>query len=783
MRCPSCGNLNREGARFCDSCGTELTAAAAPAPAPELPEGAPREIAGRYEVVEFLGRGGRKRVYRVRDRDDRDRELAISIFETAGIGEGARARASREAQAMERLGRHPRLASVLGSGEHEGAPFLVAEYMPGGDVGNVLAESESGRLEPDRAIAIAIDICRALEHAHGHGIVHRDLKPANVWIDEEGRARLGDFGLAATERRSREAAEGTLIGTVAYLPPEQAIGRQVDARADLYSLGALLYEMVTGRPPFTGADAVSIVSQHVNATPVPPRRLVADVPPALDRLILRLLEKAPSDRPADAAATRAALEAIADDPGADSDEEEGDRTFATLAGGAIIGREPELETMRAAVGEALAGQGNVLLVAGEPGIGKTRAAEELATDARVRGARILWGRCHEGERAPAFWPWREALRDFVRDADPVGLRWQLGTRGPELARLVPEIAALLGGATEPGGPVDEHGRFRLFDAVSGFLGEASRSRPIIVVLDDLHWADASSLDLLRFVAQQLAETRIVLVGTYRDAELGQTHSVSTVLAEIAAADRARTLTLHGLDEPGVAELIEATAGVEPSDALVRGVWERTEGNPFFVGEVVRLLKEDGVFDGPLEALPIVIPRGARDAVTRRLDALSPEVRAILTIAAVAGREFEPAVVELASERNAGEVAGALGQALEARLIAEHPNPDWLSFAHAIVREAIYAQIGAAKRPICTASSARRSKPSTEPSIRPTSTISPATSSRPLRPRRPTRRSSTRCEPRSGRPSSSRTRTPPATWRGRSSCSRAPTRPSRRGGYG
>ena len=226
-------------------------------------------------MVEFLGRGGRKRVYRVRDRDDGGRELAISIFETAGIGESARARARREAQAMERLGRHPRLASVLGSGEHEGAPFLVSEYMPGGDVGNVLAESESGKLEPERAIAIAIDICRALEHAHAHGIVHRDLKPANVWIDDEGRARLGDFGLAATERRSREAAEGTLIGTVAYLPPEQAIGRQVDAQADLYSLGALLYEMVTGRPPFTGADAVSIISQHVNATPAPPRRLDA----------------------------------------------------------------------------------------------------------------------------------------------------------------------------------------------------------------------------------------------------------------------------------------------------------------------------------------------------------------------------------------------------------------------------------------------------------------------------------------------------------------------------
>ena len=511
-----------------------------PAQAPsELPDGAPREIAGRYEVVEFLGRGGRKRVYRVRDREDGGRELAISIFETAGIGESARARARREAQAMERLGRHPRLASVLGSGEHDGAPFLVSEYMPGGDVGNVLAESESGKLEPERAIAIAIDICRALEHAHGHGIVHRDLKPANVWIDEEGRARLGDFGLAATERRSREAAEGTLIGTVAYLPPEQAIGRQVDAQADLYSLGALLYEMVTGRPPFTGADAVSIISQHVNATPAPPRRLTPELPPALDRLILQLLEKAPADRPQGAAGARAALEAIAADPDADVGEDEDEETFATLAGGAIVGRDAELETMRARGrrGGRRAGQRDA---ARRRARDRQDAGRRGARDAcpRARGAgplgalsRRASGRRRSGPGGRRFatssaTPIRSAC---AGSSAPAGPSWPGSSpRSPSCSAAPPSRPA----------PDDEHGRFRLFDAVSGFLAEASRSRPIVVVLDDLHWADASSLDLMRFVAQQLADTRLLVVGTYRDAELGQTQSVSTVLGEIAAADRA-----------------------------------------------------------------------------------------------------------------------------------------------------------------------------------------------------------------------------------------------------
>jgi len=514
MRCASCGNLNREGARFCDNCGTPLTQEAERPPAGHLPPDAPQLIANRYEVIGFLGQGGRKRVYLTRDREAANLELAVSVFSTEGMAETALARARREAQAMERLGRHPRIVTVLGAGEHEGAPFLVSEYVPGGDVKSRLAEAPRGRFEWRRALDVAADICAALEHAHGHGIVHRDLKPANVWFGDDGRARLGDFGLAATERRSREASE--LIGTVAYLPPEQALGRSVDGRADLYSLGALLYEMLTGQPPFTGEDAVTVISRHVNTEPVPPRRLEPSIPRALDRLVLDLLAKSPDDRPDSAAAVRARIDRVRADPDAVEPGEEA----SELAGGAIVGRDEELAEARSAVDEARTGRGNLLFLVGEPGIGKTRLAEELATYATVRGARVIWGRCHEDERAPAFWPWIEAIRGYVREADPVGLRWQLGPRGPELARLVPEIAALLGVEPEGVGEDQAQERFRLLDAVSGFLADASRSRPLVLLLEDLHWADPSSLELLRFSARQLADTGLLIVGTYRDVELG-----------------------------------------------------------------------------------------------------------------------------------------------------------------------------------------------------------------------------------------------------------------------
>jgi class 3 adenylate cyclase len=701
MRCPSCGNENREGARFCDNCGSLLDAAAPAAePAqPTLLEDAPAEIDGRYEIVGDLGRGGRKRVYLAHDRDSEGREVAVALFETEGIAEIAVTRARREAQAMERLGRHAHIVSVLATGEHDGRPYMVSEYMPGGDLAGILADEPSGRLDAERTMAIATDICLALEHAHARSIVHRDLKPANIWIGEDGRARLGDFGLAATERRSREAAEGLLVGTVAYLPPEQALGRGVDARADLYSLGAVVYEMLTGQPPFPGDDAVAIISRHVNAEPVPPRGLEPTVPPALDRLVIRLLAKSPGDRPDSAAEVRAELGRVAADPEATEDAESGEGSLGNLASGALVGRDQELGEMREAVEEALAGSGNLMFIVGEPGIGKTRAAEELVTFAGMRGARVLWGRCHEDDRAPAFWPWIEAIREFVRDADPVGLRWQLGPRAPDVARLVPELAERLGEEPEPLASINEADRFRLFDSVTGFLADASRSRPLVIVLDDLHWADASSLELLRFVSRQLSGTGLLLVGTYRDVELGRHHPLSRALSELTAARNARRVPLRGLDVGGVASMIEATTGSPPPAALARSIWEQTEGNPFFVGEVVRLLASEGRLDGAGAGLPAVIPEGVRDVVGQRLDRLTPEANEVLKVAAVAGREFETAVVAAASERDADEVETALASARENLLVSDGATAGtgWLCFAHAIVRETLYAELSTAQR--------------------------------------------------------------------------------------
>src|SRR4051812_37432860 len=359
ITCGQCGRANPAGLRFCRSCGGELEATARQnATNGTTRDGAPAEIGeGRYVLGRFLGEGGRKRVYLAHD-TALDRDVALAIVKTTGLTEALRVRVRREAQAMARLGDHPHIVTVHDIGEERGEPYIVSQFMAGGALADVLAQAPEGRLELDTLLNVAESVCGALEHAHSHGIVHRDLKPANIWLTADGTAKLGDFGLAFSVDQERVTRAGAIIGTAAYMPPEQALGRPVGAQSDLYSLGAMLYEMATGRPPFVGDDVVSVISQHANAEPVAPSWHHDEIPDELEQLILDLLAKSPADRPGGAAAVR---ERLADVRSAAAkvpeDGEARGRTdenrVESLAEGAFVGREREVDKLRAGLEDAL----------------------------------------------------------------------------------------------------------------------------------------------------------------------------------------------------------------------------------------------------------------------------------------------------------------------------------------------------------------------------------------------------------------------------------------------
>ncbi len=474
---------------------------APPSPTPAQPESF---AGGRYEVRRFLGEGGKKRVYLAHDAL-LDRDVAFALIKTEGLDEVGRERILREAQAMGRMGTHPHLVSIYDLGEHEGQPYVVTELMGGGDVEGVLEES-AGPLPVARTLEIGKAVARGLVFAHAQGVIHRDLKPGNVWLTADGVAKIGDFGLAVTLGRSRLTQHGMMVGTYGYMPPEQALGAEATAQSDLYSLGCMLYELVTGKTPFQGDSPLAVITQHLNTAPVAPSWHTDACPPALEDLVLQLMAKVPADRPASAQAVLDTLERVNPEERGRSHSGDSANPLDRLARGVFVGRERELERLRTAFDDAFAGHGSVVMLVGEPGIGKTRAAQELETYARMRGAQVLWGRAHESAGAPPYWPWVQVGRAY-REQTPTRTLLQPQLVSPdavELQRLFPELRDVFPDLPEPP-PVDsERGRSSASSTRSPrFCARLSAETPLVVVLDDLHWADTPTLQLLAHLAREI----------------------------------------------------------------------------------------------------------------------------------------------------------------------------------------------------------------------------------------------------------------------------------------
>jgi class 3 adenylate cyclase len=377
-------------------------------------------------------------------------------------------------------------------------------------------------------------------------------------------------------------------------------------------------------------------------------------------------------------------------------------TFLTHIGRIFVGREAELDRLRQVWKEASAGQLHVALLAGEPGVGKTRLSAELARTVHEEGATVLVGRCDEDLGVP-YQPFVEALRHFVDHASSLSER--LGRYGGELTRLLPELGQRVPGLPDPLRSDPEMERYRLFDAVAGWLTAASADEPILLVLDDLQWAAKPTLLLLRHILRA-GGGRILLLGTYRDTELTHDHPLVELVADLRRQDGVERVLLSGLDDLGVAAFVEQASGRALDDAglaLARAVYQETEGNPFFVLEVLRHLaetgaieKHEGVWTPRLPVDQLGIPEGVRDVVGRRLARLSDDANQALRIAAVVGPEFELGVVQAAGELGEETLLAAVEEAAGARVVSEISASRY-RFAHALIRATLYDSLSAARQ--------------------------------------------------------------------------------------
>ncbi len=373
---------------------------------------------------------------------------------------------------------------------------------------------------------------------------------------------------------------------------------------------------------------------------------------------------------------------------------------------ALVGRQLELEALREAWRSAQAGQLRLVFLAGEPGIGKTRLVTELAGEAHGSGT-VLHASSHP-DALVAYQPWAEALRSLVASDPDLPRRASPGPGAHELARLVPQ----LGDYPAPASDADpETRRYLLFEAVAELLDEASAHVPLAVVLDDLHWADRGTLNLLRHLARSGREPALLIVGTYRSTEVAAGHP----LAELRRERLFERIALGGLDEPQVAELIAAETGRAAASGVVAAVHDKTDGNPFFVQEVVRhlvetgaLVERGGVMGGALRADEIGVPEGVAEVLASRLARLSNPCRDVLAGAAVLGRVFDFRTVAALSDGDGDAVLEALEEALAAHLVVDvaDAGDDGFAFRHALVRETLYGALSTPRRQRMHARAAR-----------------------------------------------------------------------------
>jgi tetratricopeptide (TPR) repeat protein/predicted Ser/Thr protein kinase len=653
-----------------------------------------RTLNDRYYLESELGQGGMGMVYLAHD-GVLDRQVAVKLMTGAKIGRESRSRLLIEAQTVAKL-KHPNIVTVFDAGEFEGQPFVVMEYVQG----VTMNEYELDGLED--IIAIAKQICAALQHAHMQNIIHRDLKPENVIIEPDGTVRLMDFGLALSTA-SRMTEDGVITGTVFYMSPEQAFGYELTPQSDLYSLGVILYELTAGRLPFEAEEALAVITQHIHAPVVPPRAKNEQIPIPLNDLIISLLSKEPHDRPKSAAEVSNLLdEAML----VKIDETSTQELYVLdrIVRGRFVGRQREFAEARTLWRKALCRQGQALLISGEPGIGKTRLMHEVVTYAEVSGGTALVGECYAESSSPysAFAQiTRQALNRFSQNGFdiPDSVLDDLLNLTPDLRHQFPDV--------QPNPKLDpEIEQQRLFENMVSFCCTLTKEFPLLLVIDDVHWADSGTLALLHHLIRRTQKQPVMILVTYREVELKESRPFNDMLQELNRQRQGTRLKLQRLDRDQTHEMLAAIFATEITPEFLDGIYHETDGNPFFIEEVCRALVDsgavyyqDGDWHRPPDMADLEIPQGVQVAVESRLAKMPKDHQETLCMAAILGREFCFDILLECLDLDEDTLIEALEAAEEAQMIQEIDGKGEVtfSFVHALVPSAIAESVRTLRR--------------------------------------------------------------------------------------
>ena len=664
---------------------------------------------GRYALLKKLGEGGKGIVYKARD-TVLNRVVAVKMLKSAVASEEAYSRFMIEAQAVAKLN-HPNIVSIYDIGKEDGKQFFVLEFVDGESLRDLMETYPEGKCDIDTVLRIGMDVCSALQYAHSEKVLHRDIKPENVMIAKEGTTKLMDFGLAKMVGQPKVTQEGVIVGTVAYVAPEVALGKSADARSDLYSLGAVLYEALAGKPPFQGDDPIKVIFGHIHDMPVPLGRLNSKVPQALADCVMKLLEKEPEKRYQSTEDLLKTMREISEEFLKETLVPTHKPSIVVPVPRPIAGREiqlidrvEEMNLLRQAVDKAVRGEGSLVFLCGEAGIGKTRLTRELRAYARLRGMQVLYGRCpalFRMDGVPPYVLWSGVLRDYLEAGSPEQLYRVVGFYPAEVAKLVPELKQRLAAIPQSLPISPEHERDRLFEAVSQFIINVSKEGPLLLVLDDLQWTDQTSLLLMHYLARGIYKTPLLLLGAYRETDIDEKHPLSPVLTELNRERLLQSVSLKRMPFKDVSEMIrQILEQDEIPKEFCELLYEKTRGNPFFVEEIVKSLREEEVIYREedkwkfKEISKIEFPKTVKDVIKARISRLDDECQNILTMASFIGNDFTFEALCGVTGIEEDKLLETMERILKGGLVRERVirGEDVYSFSDVIVRDVVHEEV-------------------------------------------------------------------------------------------
>ena len=677
-------------------------------------------LSNRYEIIGEIGRGGMGVVYRARD-PLLQREVAIKLIPPAMLSAEAERRFLSEAQLVAQMD-HPAIVQIFDLGHHENSVFFVMPVIEGDSLRRVLSK---GELLLGEVLNLGIQVAEALAYSHSRGVLHRDIKPDNVMIGrDEGmegiRARLMDFGLAQDTTVTRMTKSGMILGTMAYASPEQVQARPVDGRSDVYSLGAVLYECLSNQPLFSG-EVQAVLYRIVHEHPQCLREIGVDVDPELDELVLSCLSKVPAERPS-AEKLAAGLDEIMSRVHAD----EMGRSLVTNRSGAsirrtqlpFIGRESQMKEMQQRFNRALSGECQIVLLAGEPGSGKTRLLDELEALATARQIAVLRGRFQERDRSFPYHGFCEIIQVFFRkreSASTTGEMPDFSELFDDLVSLFPMLSEIPAFQKSSSGEIAQDGRqqgpedrTQIFELLAKTLIKLAGGQPLVLFFESLHDADAS-IAALQYIVRRLGPLPVLIVGTYRNTEIERNSPLMRLRDGLSGDRRFSLLELAPFNQFEHRQYLSSLmGGSEVHGTLAEKLYEGSEGNPFFAKELVRsLLESDKIqrdqtgewsLSAGMDISSDELPATIQQAVEQRVEGLPDEERQLLAVASVIGRAFEFDHLEALLD-DVDDVEKTVENLVRAGLLEEdrRSRGDKLAFSSGILREVLYAELSRRKR--------------------------------------------------------------------------------------